>query len=208
VVGAFVAFGFWWKANIQPDSSDHPASQPDEPAQPPDNGPGPAPVEDDPPTPDQPPAAAGDVDGCPARADGGPISDEGRRLREALASSDDEARRQALLALGKLDDTDPALLTSALAEDPAPVIRAAAARGLSRLKRREAIPQLLDALDDDDLHVRTWAITALNNTLHGVRFPYRADEPRERRLYNISIMRTKLTSWGVLGEDTDAEGSR
>jgi len=205
--GAFVAFGFWWKANVQPGSSDTRLPQPDEPAQPSDNGTGPASIQDDSPAPSQPPVAASAPDERPAPA-AGAVSDENRRLQEMLASSDDDARREALLALGKLDDTDPALLTDVLADDPAPAIRAAAAQGLSRLKRRETIPQLLKALDDKDLNVRTWAITALNNTLRSVRFPYRADEPREQRLYHISVIRTNLTTWGVLGENTDAEGSR
>ena len=208
VAGAFVAFGFWWKANVQADSADTRSPQPDEPTRSANNGTGPARIQDDSPTPpSQPPVAANAPDERPAPGDGA-VSDENRRLQEMLASSDDNARREALLALGALDDTDPALLTDTLAEDPSPVIRAAAAQGLSRLKRREVIPQLLDALDDEDLNVRTWAITALNNTLHGVRFPYRADEPRERRLYHISVIRTNLTTWGVLGENTDAEGGR
>ena len=199
---AFVVFGFWWKAHVAPDSDGRQAAQPDGPARTSSNGTGPAPVEDGPPA-HEPSAAAGEIDERPTAADSGSVSDEGRRLREALASPDDEVRRQALLALGKLDDTDPALLTSALAEDPSPAIRAAAARGLSRLKRREARPQLLDALDDDDIHVRTWAITALNNTLHGTRFPYRANEPREQRLHRIAEIRRTLTNWGVLEQDAE-----
>jgi len=207
VVGAFVAFGFWWKANIQPDSSDHPASQPDEPAQPPDNGPGPAPVEDGPTTPGQPGVAASDVDGRLAPAAGGPVSDENRRLQGMLASSDDNARREALLALGKLDDTDPKLLTDVLADDPAPDIRAAAARGLSRLRSQQAIPQLFHALSDEDLQVRIWAITALNKTCGG-KFVFTPEAPLEERQTDLANIRTRLTYWGVLGENTDAEGSR
>ena len=114
--------------------------------------------------------------------------------------------REALLALGTLEDTNPKLLTGVLDEDPSPAVRAAAARGLSRLRRREAIPDLLDALDDDDLQVRTWAITALNNTLRSTRFVYKADDPREVRLRNISIIRTKLTTWGVIGSDAGGSG--
>lgn len=205
--GAFVAFGFWRRANTQADTADSAEMQSRQPS------------EAIPLTNDETARAPGAADNLPpgssvtaARANNtgrhpSPesqtgISDEGQRLREMLASSDEEARRRALLALGKLDDTDPKLLTDVLAEDPSARIRAAAARGLSRLGRRETIPQLLDALDDEDINVRTWAITALNNTLIGVRFPYNANEPREARLRHIAIIRTRLTAWGVLSEDT------
>lgn len=196
MAGAFAAFGFWWRANTQADtadSADTRSRQFHQTRQPADDETDLAPAAAAPNGTDQRSTRERSTD---------TVSDEGRQWREALASSDDQVRREALLELGKRDDTDPKLLTDVLAEDPSPRIRAAAARGLSRLGRREAIPQLLDALDDEDINVRTWAITALNNTLIGVRFPYNANEPREARLRHIAIIRTRLTAWGVLPDGT------
>jgi hypothetical protein len=192
VAGGVVAFGFWWRANIQDDSANTPFSRADQTRRPID---GPAPAVT--------PAGHLDTSDGPAstnetdqhstdRGSTVTVCQEGQRWREALASSDDQGRREALLELGKLQDTDPKLLTDALADDPAPDIRAAAARGLSRLKSEEAIPELLDALDDDDINVRTWAITGLNNTLVGVRFPYDARAPRPERLKQIESIRAYL----------------
>ncbi len=194
VAGTFVAFGYWWKANTQ--STRSAAAEPDSDV-----------IE-------RPPAEAsttGEVDtvvtnGAPnATPPAHPpdaASDETRRLQQqVLTSSDQPARRRALLELGQRDDADPAVLTDVLAADPLPETRAAAARGLSRLRSVQAVPQLVEALSDEDLKVRTWAITALNRTFGG-RFQFAADAPLERRRLHIYNIRRRLATGGYLPEDT------
>lgn len=194
VACTFVAFGYWWKANIQ--STESAVAEPDSDV-----------IE-------RPPAEAaptGEVDtvvtnGAPNVAP--PVrppdaaSDETRRLQqEVLTSSDQPARRRALLELGKCDDADPTVLTDVLAVDPSSETRAAAARALSRLRNLQAVPQLVEALADEDLKVRTWAITALNQTFGG-RFEYSADAPLERRRLHIYNIRRRLATGGYLPEGT------
>jgi len=202
VAGSFVAFAYWWNENnqrneqpivqtevvpLEHDDTTPPAS-PDRPA-------------DYPLGPGKPTTMARAIQPtCPERQ-AAQQAVEGQKFTEMLASDNDEKRREALLELGKLPDTDPNLLTDVLDTDPSPQIRAAAAQGLSRLKRHEALPELIRALDDEDLKVRTWAITAIHNTCH-VRFVYRADAPRKERLWHIENIKKNLTTWGVLDPQT------
>jgi len=119
-----------------------------------------------------------------------------RRLKDL---PNEQIRREAVLALGRHSKTDPVLLTDVLEEAPSPKTRAAAARGLSRLRNRRAIPKLVEALGDQDKQVRIWAISALNATCY-VRFTYRADDPVASRRHDIRIIKRLLTTWGLLGD--------
>ncbi len=127
-----------------------------------------------------------------------PITAAPARLREMLESPDDGTRCDALRELGRIPGTDPTLLTSVLISDAPPIVRQAAARGLGDLKNRDAIPDLVRALDDDNLNVRVWAISALNNTLVDARFPYNANARREERLMRIDNIERQLRAAGLL----------
>lgn len=129
-----------------------------------------------------------------------------RLLRRLKDLPNEQIRREAILALGRHSSTDPVLLSDVLEEDPSPGTRAAAARSLSRLRNRKAIPKLVEALSDEDQQVRIWAISALNSTCW-VRFTYRADDPVAKRRFDIRIIKRLLTTWGLL-EDAPARTGR
>jgi len=129
-----------------------------------------------------------------------------RLLRRLKDLPNEQIRREAVLALGRHPGTDPVLLSGVLEEDPSPGTRAAAARSLSRLRNRKAIPKLVEALGDKDQQVRIWAISALNSTCW-VRFTYRADDPVAKRRHDIRIIKRLLTTWGLL-EDAPARTGR
>ena len=120
-----------------------------------------------------------------------------RLLRRLKDLPNEQIRREAILALGRHSSTDPVLLSDVLEEAPSPGTRAAAARSLSRLRNRKAIPKLVEALGDEDQQVRIWAISALNSTCW-VRFTYRADDPVAKRRHDIRIIKRLLTTWGLL----------
>lgn len=189
LAGGIVWAGLWWQGNSQDDQE---GSLSDQTTQPID-------AETDP---DDQNATTGPVDTTttggrarPPSADRQPASqpDPDQQLLAKITSSDEKTRCDALKALGRVKGTDPKLLTEPLSDDPSPKVRQAAARGLGQLRDRRSIPALMDALDDEDLNVRVWAITALHNTLNGeIRFPYKASGPREQRLLQIDNIRVVM----------------
>lgn len=114
-------------------------------------------------------------------------------LEELLKSGEDDRLQGAAAAeLGRYEDLDPAVLTGVLGDPAAEAEkRAGAAKGLSRLKKKESIPQLFSALKDPNPKVRLWAITALSETT-GLRFNYDADVPPSRQQREIRFIRTVL----------------
>ena len=122
-----------------------------------------------------------------------------RLLLRLKDSPNEQIRLEAILALGRHSKTDPVLLTDILEKAPSPKTRAAAARSLSRLQNRAAVPELVNALGDEDQQVRIWAISALNRTCF-VRFTYKADDPLEKRRRDISNIKRLLMTWGLLEE--------
>jgi len=83
-----------------------------------------------------------------------------------------------------------------MSEDPR--VRAAAATGLGRIGALDALPYLLEAMDDDSRIVRARANAAFVH-LTGRDFMFRADAPREERLMILdNIRRAVPDSWSKL----------
>jgi HEAT repeat protein len=72
-------------------------------------------------------------------------------LKDGLTNSNIEKRTRAVANLGQLPD-DPQALDAALTalQDPKPEVRAAAAQAVGEMEAKSAIPQLKEALKDDD----------------------------------------------------------
>ncbi len=187
LAGGIVWAGLWWQGNSQDDqegSLSDQTTQPIDAEEAPDQNATPGPDTTTtgrrarPPSAERRPASQPDPD---------------QQLLARITSSDEDTRCDALKKLGRVKGTDPKLLTEPLSDDPSPKVRQAAARGLGQLRDRRSIPALMDALDDEDLNVRVWAITALHNTLNGeIRFPYKASNPREQRLLQIDNIRVVM----------------
>lgn len=109
------------------------------------------------------------------------------------------ARGVAAARLGRYEGTAPCLLTNMLAKDPAVEVRAGAARGLSRLRKHETIPELVAALEDPSSDVRLWAITAIHSMIV-CRFPYDATLPTHHPQNRDALrqLRAYLETCGVL----------
>jgi len=98
-------------------------------------------------------------------------------LKKAVRSGDERIREAAAIGIGRLgESSDPDVLISALRNDRAATVRAAAATALGRLNCWEAGPALIDALEDPDTNVRSRAGAALRKIM-GVDFHYRANDP-------------------------------
>ena len=106
-------------------------------------------------------------------------------------------RSEAAYTMGTFKDADPAVLTSTLATDADPEVRAGAAKGLAKLEMPSTIPQLSAALEDPSPEVRRWAITAIHRMV--VRtFPYDATKPPETQQDVIKRIRDYLKQCKVL----------
>ncbi len=91
-----------------------------------------------------------------ARAPGGPET--------GPWSEDDRTRSHDVLRLsreGSVDGDSMELLTQALEDDPAPLVRSRAAMALGKLGDTEAVPALASALGDSNSTVRTQSVQAL-----------------------------------------------
>jgi len=107
-------------------------------------------------------------------------------------------RAEAAQAVGKLPDTDVQILIDVLNNDSEePAVRAGAARGLSHKKSLEALPTLVEKLNDPDQAVRLWSITAIHSTVV-VRFPYQAEAPPAKRAEQISNIKRILKKHNLL----------
>ncbi len=123
-----------------------------------------------------------------------------REALENLLGSAEKARVRGAAAaeLGRYEDLDPSVLTNVLSDTQAePEIRAGAAKGLSRLKDRDAVPQLFRALSDPDPKVRLWASTALGK-ITGRRYMYYADKPPSQQREVIEAIERSLKRLGYL----------
>lgn len=82
----------------------------------------------------------------------------------ALSDMQRSMRVAALNLLGTLSNPKSLdLLTRSLANDREPMARAAAAKSLGMLKDRRGVNHLIDALGDEDAHVRQSIVEALGN---------------------------------------------
>ena len=117
-----------------------------------------------------------------------------RKVLVAILDESDSraARSAAASAIGDCPEVDLKLLTRVLhnvREDP--VVRAGAARGIGRRRDPAGLPQLLNALEDDDPRVRLWAITAIGR-ITALRFRYDAARPPSEQVEEIRRIRTTL----------------
>lgn len=123
-----------------------------------------------------------------------------REALQNLLDSADKARIRGAAAaeLGQYEDLDPHVLTDVLSNPQAePETRAGAAKGLSRLKNRDAVPELFQALSDPDPKVRLWASTALGK-ITGRRYMYYADKPPSQQREVIEAIKRSLKRLGYL----------
>lgn len=124
------------------------------------------------------------------------------RNRELLMEiMEDKSRRgrvrgEAAATLGEYEGTDFRVLTNAL-RDPDKDARAGAAKGLVRLRKPEAVPELYRALSDPDPEVRMWAISAINKVVV-IRFNYDAGKPPGSQVKQIEYIGQLLRQRGLL----------
>ena len=78
--------------------------------------------------------------------------------------------------------------------DAPPETRAEAAAQLGAMRDRQSVPQLIAALEDDDLHVRARANAAVIQIL-GADFMFRADDPPERRRQAVERIKKHWEAW-------------
>ena len=79
-------------------------------------------------------------------------------------------------------------LVDAAKSDSDPNVRAAALTTLGHTRAFEAMPTVLDGLEDDDVNVRRAAYQSVYKILR-VRFLYRADDPPEKRQQVVKMIR-------------------
>ena len=94
-------------------------------------------------------------------------------------------------------ERDTAVLAKVLVEAEEPKSRGQAARGLGRGRDRSALPALLEALSDDDLTVRVYAISAIND-ITGMKFRYAPDSPESVREQQARNLRDYLRTAGAV----------
>lgn len=94
-------------------------------------------------------------------------------------------------------ERDAGVLTKVLIEAEEPKSRQEAARALGRQDVRSALPALLDALSDDDLTVRVYAISAIND-ITNMRFIYAPDSPKDVREPQARDLRNYLRQAGAI----------
>ena len=113
-------------------------------------------------------------------------------LSEILATAERGAVRGAAAAeLGGFPQTDAGTLIGVLAGDASAEARAGAAKGLARLRKGEAMDELVEALDDPDRRVRLWAIAALSR-ITALRFVFHADKDPPSQQQNIERIKQQL----------------
>ncbi len=100
-------------------------------------------------------------------------------------------RGAAAAELGGFPQTDARTLIGVLAGDSSGSARAGAAKGLARLRKAEAMDELVEALDDPDRRVRLWAVTALSR-ITALRFIYHADKDPPSQQQNIDRIKEQL----------------
>ncbi len=91
--------------------------------------------------------------------------------------------------------TDTTVLSQVLLTADEPMSRRVAARSLGRTRSYDHLPVLLDALYDEDLTVRVYAISAIND-ITGMRFPYKPDAPEATRNEQAEKLVARLRQLG------------
>ena len=93
-----------------------------------------------------------------------PLQIEIEKQQQRLSSADQEERRDAIMELGSMRVAAASRAALAGLTDPAPVIRATAAKAILSLGADESVPALLPLLDDKDEFVRRETAYALGLT--------------------------------------------
>lgn len=93
-----------------------------------------------------------------------PVQAEIEKQRERLAATDVEERRDAVMRLGNLHDAEASRAAMPALSDPAPVVRAHAAKAILSADPDHAVAALLPLLKDKDEFVRREATYALGRT--------------------------------------------
>ena len=88
----------------------------------------------------------------------------------------------------------PEEVRAELAGSDSPEVRADSAGRLGAWHDRQSMPQLIAALDDDDLNVRARAGAAVIEIL-GADFLFRADDPPQRRRQAVERIKKHWEAW-------------
>lgn len=113
----------------------------------------------------------------------GRTGDEAQPLLEDILADTAKPARvrcEAAAELGRFGPEARERLCSALREEPDPVVRMGAAKGLWRLRDVNSATRLAGALSDPDRRVRTHVLKALNRMMIR-RFPYDPELPPEQQ---------------------------
>ena len=109
-----------------------------------------------------------------------------------------QVRAMAAATYGRFDHADPAPLIDVLGSGDDPLVRAGAARGLTRLRDPRSLPALVRTLEDGDQRVRLWAISAIHN-MTTRRFPYDAAIAPAQQREVIQRIKDYMRSGGIQG---------
>ena len=117
-----------------------------------------------------------------------PITPADRSI-PALTSQADATCEAAALKLIAHPETDTAMVRRVLRQTPSPRARAVAAIGLGRRKDLESLDDLVDALADRSLVVRTRSIWAIRRILHNPYLHFQPDAPASIRDSQLKALR-------------------
>lgn len=117
-------------------------------------------------------------------------------IQAAAKDSREEVREAAATAMGKLGDHAdvPTLLAAAGDRKESERVRAAASQSLGFLEVFEAMPVLVDSLDDPSPLVRGRAYAAIRRILQR-DFGFRAEDPPEKRQPIVARIRMEYPAW-------------
>jgi hypothetical protein len=127
-----------------------------------------------------------------AEPDGKPADDVVlRKWLDKLRGRSNDAAFSATVELAALRDPRALKpLVGALRAHPDFYVRLGAATALGQMEALDAVPALIDALDDKDQLVRTAAAEALYGTTGHTDIRFGASDPREERLQTMEVWRT------------------
>ena len=119
-----------------------------------------------------------------------PLSDRMGPLRRALQDPRPEVRAAAMVTVGRCDEKEGAqVLAEVLEGNNPPHLRAAAAQALGRMRAWDAMPALINALEDESEQVRGRAGAAVRRMFAGRDPGFRANAPPHERARAIRVIR-------------------
>ena len=118
----------------------------------------------------------------------------------ALKDERPMVREAAAIAVGQAGgESEAPVVSTIVMTDDSPVVRAAAALSLGRMKAYKEIESLLDALADEDEHVRRRANAAVEKII-GAGVSFDASAPEEKRRQQIAELRAL---WSEMKDRTE-----